>query len=272
MDKDPDVYDGKRLHSLNGGLSWCENRFVDVVVSKGTDTLEQSIKEVRGEVANQKAAAFADTLLAEFVRHRVLDGFREVEAPMRAAYESVVEAHQKWEDARLATEQATHAWEVPAEDFRSKLKVLGKWAEAEALAESRRFWRFEPNPFAYMGVVGTSSWLKTPGDFVKYHESFFREINFIRERSKIEVLDGRLERPVGMSDFELSLKAFEEAQAHVQARQNEEAAVKAGLDSEWLKYCEERKKAIAMLRPLSEAGRWALFRLVRRNMESPGAG
>ena len=271
MDKDPDVYDREQLYSLNGGLSWCQDRFVDVVAMKGTDALEKWIQGVLGDIATQKAAVFADVLLADFVRHRVLDGFREVEAPMRAAFESVVEAHQKREDARLATEQATHAWEVPAEDFRSKLKVLGKWAESAARAKFRRFWRAEPNPFAYVGVVGTSTWLKTPGDFVKYHDSFFREINFIREMSGYEVTEGRLERPVGMSDFESSLKAFEEAQTRVEARQNEEADAEAALGSAMLKYDEERHKAIAVLRPLSETGRWALFRLVRLNIESPEA-
>lgn len=256
---------------MNGGLSWCQDCFVDVVVMEGSDTLEKWIQEVRGGIATQKAAVFADVLLADFVRHRVLDGFREVEAPMRAAYESFVEAHQKREDARLATEQATHAWEMPAEDFRSKLNVLGKWAESAARARFRRFWRAEQNPFAYMGVVGISRWLKTPGDFVKYHDSFFRGINFIREMSGYEVTEGRLERPVGMSDFESSLKAFEEAQTRVEARQNEEADAEAALGSAMLKYREERHKAIAVLRPLSEAGQWALFRLVRLNTESPEA-
>lgn len=262
MDKDPDVYDSKRLYSLNGGLSWCKDRFVDVVHLKGTDALEKWIKEVRGDTANQKAAMFADVLLADFVRYRVLDGFREFEAPMRAAYETLVEAHQKREDARLATEQATLAWEVPAEDFRSKLKVLGKWAESEALAGFRRFWRVEPNPFSYMNVVGTSSWLKTPGDFVKYRDSFLREINFVREISVCEVTAGRLEQPVGMSDFESSFKAFEAAQALAETGQIEEADAESVLGSARLKYREERHKAIAVLEPLSQAGQWALFRLV----------
>lgn len=272
MNRDPDVYDRERLHSLNGGLSWCEDRIVDVVLMEGTDTLEKRIQEVREGIAGQKAAQYAGVLLADFVRHCVLNGFREVEAPMRAAYEPFAEAHQTREDARLATEEETHAWEVPAEDFRTKLKVLGKWAEAAALARSRRLWRVEPNPFAYMDVVGTSSWLRTPGDFVKYHDSFFREINFIRGMSEYEVTEGRLERPVGMSDFESSLKAFEVAQARAEARQDEEADAEAALDSARLKYREERHKAIAVLRPLSEAGRWALFRIVSRNTESPEDG
>lgn len=273
MGKDPDVYDHERLHSLNGGLSWCQERFVDAVAMKGIDTLKQWIEEVRGEAANQKAAAFADILLAQFCCYSVLNDFRNVEAPMRAAYKLVLEAHQKWEDARLATEQATLAWKVPAEDFRSKLKVLGNWAEAETLAEFRRDRKFDPNPFAYTRVACTWRWLKTPGDFVKYRDSFFHAINFIRERSEIELLGGRLEWPVAMSDFELSLKAFETAQAHVEARQNEEAAAKEAFDSKMSEYFEERKKAIALLSPLSEAGQWALFRLIHSNiMKSPEAG
>lgn len=261
MDIDPDVYDRERLHSLNSGLSWCEDRIVNVVLMGSTDTLEKWIQEVRGGIAGQKAAQYADVLLADFVRHRVLDSFREVEVPMRAAYEPFTKALQAREEARLATEEETHAWEVPAEDFRLKLKVLGKWAEAAALAQIRRLFRVEPNAFAYMDVVGTSSLLRTPGDFVRYYDTFFREINFIRETSEFEVTEGRLEWPVGMSDFESSLKAFEVAQARAEARQDEEADAEAALDSARLKYREERHKAIAVLRPLSEAGRWALFRL-----------
>jgi hypothetical protein len=272
MDSDTDVYDRERLHSLNGGLSWCEDFIVDVVLMKGTDTLEKLIQEDREGIAGHRVAQYADVLLAEFIRHRVLDGFRGVEAPMRAAYEPFAKAHQKREDTRLATEEATHAWEMPAEDFRPKLKALGEWAASAARARIRRIWRFEPNPFAYMNVVGTSSWLRTPCDFVKYHDSFSREINFIREMSEYEVTEGRLERPVGMSDFESSLKAFEAAQARVKALQDEEADAEAALDSARLKYLEERHKAIAVLQPLSEAGRWALFRLVRLNTESPKAG
>lgn len=272
MDSDTDVYDRERLHSLNGGLSWCEDFIVDVVLMKGADTLEKLIQEDREGIAGHRVARYADVLLAEFVRHCVLDGFRELEAPMRAAYEPFAKAHQKREDTRLATEEATHAWEVPAEDFRPKLKALGEWAASAATARVSRFWRVATNPFAYMDVVGTSSWLRTPGDFVKYHDSFSREINFIREMSEYEINEGRLERPVRMSDFESSLKAFEAAQARVEARQNEEADAKAALESARVKYLEERHKAIAVLQPLTEAGRWALFRLVRLNTESPEAG
>lgn len=265
MNIDPDVYNRERLYSLNGGLSWCENFIVDMVLMASTDTLEKKIQEAREGIAGQKSAQYADHLLADFVRHRILDGFREVEAPMRAVYEPFAGAHKKWKDARLATEEATRAWEVPAEDFRSKLKVLGEWAESIELEWFRRFWKCEPNPFAFMGTVGTSNWLKTPGDFVKYHDSFFREIKFIRQTSENEAIEGRLERPVGMSDFESSLKALEAAQARAEARQDEEADAKAAIDSARLKYLEERHKAIAVLQPLSEAGRWALFRLVSLN-------
>ena len=270
LDRDPDVYNHKRLHSLNGGLYWCQDHIVEIVLVNGTDKLEQSLHEVLEGSAGQKAAQYADILLAEFIRHSVLDGFREVEAPMRAAYEPFAEAHQKQEEARLATEQATCIWEAQAEDFRPKLKVLGKWAESAALARHRRLRRREPNPFAYMTVVGTSNWLKTPGDFVKNHDSCFREINFIRETSEVEVIEGRLERPVGMSDFESSLKAFEAAQASVEERQNEEVNAKAARESARLKFNEEQKKAIRVLQPLSDAGRWALFRLFSPN--TPEAG
>ena len=261
MSRDHDVYDHERLHNVNFGLSWCEDRIVDAVHMAGTDTLEKWIQETREDIASQKAAQYADVLLADFVRHSVLDGFREVEAPMRAAYEPFVKAHQKRKDARLATEEATHAWEVPAEDFRTKLKVLGEWAASAARVRIFRLLRVE-NPLAYIDVVGTSWMLSTPGAFVKYRDAFSREINFIREMSEDEVTEGRLERPVWMSDFESSLKAFEAAQARVKARQDEEADAEVALDSARLKYREERLKAIAVLRPLSEAGRWALFRLV----------
>lgn len=272
MDRDPDVIDRERFRSLNGGLSWCEDRIVDVVLMEGTDKLEKWIQELQEGIAGKKAAQYADVLLADFIRNRVLDGFRKVEAPMRAAYEPFARAHQKRKDARLSTAEATQAWEVLAEDFRPKLSVLGKWAESAALARSRRLWPVEPSPFAFMNVVGTSSWLRTPGDFVKYHDSVYREIDFIRGISEYEVTEGRWERPVGMSGFELSLNAFEAAQARAMARLDDEAEAEAALDSTRLKYDEERYKAIAVLRVLSEAGRSALFQLFNPGMESPEAG
>lgn len=246
---------------MNGGLFMCQERIVDEVCMKGTDTLEKWIQGLREGIASQKAAQYADILLADFVRHSVLDGFREVEAPMRAAYEPFVKAHQKRKDARLATEEETHAWEVLAEDFRTKLKVLGEWAASAARARDIQLWKVE-NPVAYMNVVGTSSMLSNPGNFVKYHDALFREINFIRAISEEECIEGRWERPVWMSDFESSLKALEAAQARVKARQDEKADAEVALDSAQLRYREEQHKAIAVLRPLSEAGRWALFRLV----------
>ena len=271
MDIDPDVYDRERLYSLSGGLYWCEDVIVNVVLMTSTDVLEKKIVETREGIAGKKAALYADQLLAEFVRHRILDGFREVESPMRAAYERYAEAHKKWDDARLAADEARRAWEVPAEDFRSKLKALGEWAVSIEMEWFRKFWNCEPSPFAYMGIVRTSNWLKTPGDFRKYHDAVFREIDFIRRNSEYEAIEGRLERPVGLSDFESSLKALEAAQAHAEARQDEEADAMAVIDSPRLKYREERHKAIAVLQPLSEAGRWALFRLVSLDKESSEA-
>jgi hypothetical protein len=237
-----------------------------------TDTLEKRIQEAREGIAGKKSALYADHLLADFVRHHILDGLREIESPMRAAYQPFAEAHRKWNDARLATEEATRAWEVPAEDFRSKLKVLREWAVSIEMEWFRQIWNCEPNPFAFMGIMSTSNWLKAPGDFRKYHDSFFREINFIRRNSEIEAIQGRLERPVGMSDFESSLKALEAAQAHAEARLDEEADAKAALDSASLRYREERHKAIAVLQLLSETGQWALFRFVSLSKEASEAG
>lgn len=272
MDRDPEVYDHDRLYSLNGGLDWCKNCIVDLVLMKGTDMLEKWIQDVPEGVTSQKAAQYADVLLADFVRHGVLDGFREVEAPMRAAYMLLEEAYKKREDARLATEEAALAWEVPAEDFRTRLKVLGNWAASTAQARARQFWQVEPSSFAYTEVVAASSWLKTPRDFVKYHDSFLRGINLIREMSNYDVIEGRLEQPVGMSDFESSLKVFKAAQARAEACQNEEAEAVAVFDSVELEYREVRHKAIAVLRPLSVAGQWALFRLFSSCKEAPEAG
>lgn len=243
-----------------------------MVLMTSTDALEKRIQEAREGIAGKKSALYADLLLADFVRHRILDGFRAVEAPMRAAYVPFAEAYKKWNDARLAREEATRAWEVPAEDFRSKLKILGAWAVSIEMEWFRQFWNCEPSPFAFVDMLGASNWLKTPGDFRKYHDSFFREIKLIRQNSENEAIEGRLERPVGMSDFESSLKALETAQARVEARQDEEADAKAAIDSAELKYREERHKAIAVLQPLSESGRWALFRFVNLNKQSSEAG
>jgi hypothetical protein len=272
LNTDPDVYNYERLHSLNGGLSHCEKCIVDVVVMKGADALEKRLQELGEGTAGQKSAQYADIVLADFVRHGILDGFREVETAMQAAYESFAEAHKKREDARLTAEEATRAWEVPAEDLRLKLELLRKWANSVVLARAHRLLGIEPSPFSSKTVVGTSGWLKTPGDFVKYHNYILHEIEFIREMSEYEVTEGRLDRPVRMSDFETSLKVFEAAQAHVEARQGEEADAAAALESAWNKYYEERNKAIAMMHPLPEAGRWALFRLVGLDTESPKPG
>jgi hypothetical protein len=262
MDRDPDVDDLKRLHSLNGGLSWCLEYIVDVVVMNDTETLVKLIREVREGIDHKQAAKYADVILADFIRKCVIDGLREVEAPMQNAYKQFVGAHQKWEVTRSATEKATHAWEVSAEDFLSKLKVMGQWAKSAALERIRRLWRFEPNPFAYMDVVGTSSMLRTPGDFEKYHESFFSEINFIREISEYEVTKGRLERPVGMSDFESAFEAFKVTLDRAKELKKTEVKAEKELNAAWSNYRKERQKAIAVLLPLSEAGRLALFELL----------
>lgn len=272
MDREPDVYDSEKLYGFHSQMVCYQDHIVDIVCMKGTDTLEQQLYECLEDSDDKKSAQYADILLAEFIHHCVLDGFREVEAPLGAAYKPFEEALQKQKDARLATEQAMQAWQVRAEDFRLKLKELGKWAESAARERHRRRYLHELNPFAFMTVVGTASWLKTPGDFVKYHDAVFREIDFIHEMSAREVIEGRLERPVRLSDFESSLKAFESAQARVEACLNEDAKAEAAREAASLKYNEERQKAITVLAPLSEAGRWALFRLFSLKTESPEAG
>lgn len=271
MDIDLSAHDHERLHGLNGNLRKCKAYIIDIVLTEGADVLEKHIQKIQEEIVDQKTARYADVLLSGLIRHHILDGFRKMEAPMRAAYKLLAEANQKLEDTRLVTQEAMHAWEVSAEDFRSKLQVLGRWAESAALARDRQFLRIEPNPYLYALFVITPNRLRTPDDFVKYRDTFVRAIKFIREMSEHETLDGRLDWPVRLSEFERSLKTFETAQAHAGARQREETEAKAALDSARLKFREEQLKAIELLQPLSETEQLALYYLIGKNKKPPRA-
>ncbi|HBQ90924.1 MAG TPA: hypothetical protein DD803_15925 [Alcaligenes faecalis] len=264
MDTNLDVHNRERPHGLNGKLRKCKAHIIDIVLLEGTAVLEERIQKIQKEIIDQKIARYADVLLSGLIRHRILDEFRKIEAPMRAVYERFTEANQTWESTRLATQEATHAWDLPAKDFRSKLQVLVKWAESAALAWDRRSWPFEPSPFKYAQHVIAPSWLKTPNTFVKHRDILLQTIDFIREMSDHEVLEGRLDWPVGLSEFERSLKTFEAAQARAEAHQREETEAKATLESAKRECIEEQLKAIALLQPLSETEQLALYHVCWR--------
>jgi hypothetical protein len=263
---DPEVYDRGRLDELNGGLFCCKKKIVYLVLSEGADTLEKLIRGLLGGANGEKAAQYADILLADFVRHRVLDGFREAEASMRATHQQYEAALQWLEDAKRATEKAKLAHEVHAGDFGAKLDKLRDWAQSVALAraQSSLYWRCKCNP---CGALRITTLRRTPGDSVQRHDAISCAIDFIREVSESEVIAGHLERPVPMSDFESSLKAVEAAEACANARLSEETDAAKKLHLAEQRCNEESKKAIAALSPLSEAGQWALFRLFHDSMK-----
>lgn len=265
LDRAPDVYKRyKRARDSKSGVyferRWCYNLIVNFLLLNDTNTLDEEIQEIREGTRGQRAALYADELLADFIRHGVLDGLREVEVPMRAAYRLFTEAYQKRKDARLATEEATHTWDGLNENFRPKLEVFKNWAESEQRAKICRFLNGVPG---YINPIDAPCSLRSASVSAKPYDFLDKKINFIREMLEGGIIAGRLDLPVGISDFESYLKALEVARDHLEARKAEEAATEAAFESAKVKYDEERSKAIAVLQLLSEAGRCALLRLVR---------
>lgn len=262
MNQRANCFDAKRLYSLNGGIQWCERRVVDVVLQQGVDALKRWAWKVRDGADGEKAAQLAEILLGDFVRNRILEGLSAVEAPLQATYRSYAEAHLKMEAASNATTEALEAWESAAQDFRSRLQALGSWAKGTAITKARNIWGGVVNDFAYVEITCAWKLLDTPEWFARHRVALYQDIDFIRDTVTDAFFAGSLEQPLGISDFETSLKGLESAQVRVESMEREEVEATADWEAARLVYDGERNRALAALRPLSKAGQWALFSLV----------